>query len=301
MQKIKIRLPATLTDFGVGIGNLGLALGLYTQIEMSPRTDDKLLVEPYGEGAGEYALGLRHPTVLGMMRIFQRLENAPLGVHIKISNDIPLNSGLGAETAFMVAGVLGANNLMGNRYKRDELIQLSAKISKHPHNAITTMLGGLTSHIQTDDKLLYKSLPFTAFKVIVAIPRLDNYTPPALPDRFSSADTLHNLQRLPLFLNALREGDLPLLAQTFDDKLLASDTQKRMTGFAHVAEVARLAGALGVTTSGGGTAMIFLAQRNHDRIAEVIETAFGNLQISARVMVLPLDTQGVIISVMQSG
>jgi homoserine kinase len=301
MQKIKIRLPATLTDFGVGIGNLGLALGLYTQIEMSPRTDDKLLVEPYGEGAGEYALGLRHPTVLGMMRIFQRLENAPLGVHVKISNDIPLNSGLGAETAFMVAGVLGANNLMGNRYNRDELIQLSAKISKHPHNAITTMLGGLTSHIQTDDKLLYKSLPFTAFKVIVAMPRLDNYAPPVLPERFSSADTLHNLQRLPLFLNALREGDLRLLAQTFDDKLMANDTQRRIGGFAHVAEVARLAGALSVTTSGGGTAMIFLAQRNHDRIAEVIETAFGNLQISARVLVLPLDTQGVIISMMQSG
>jgi homoserine kinase len=302
VQKIKIRLPATLTDFGVAMGNLGLALSLYTNIEISPRNDDKLVVEPSGEGSGEFAVGLRHPIVLGMVRVFQQLERAPLGVNIRVHNDIPLNSGLGAEVAFMVAGVLGANNLMGSLYNRNELIQLSARLSKRPHNAISAMLGGLTTHIMNDDgTLTYKTLPLTAFKVILAIPRQENYLRPSLSESVPSANALYNMQKLPMFLQALKDGDLTLLTKLLDDRLLSPQIARLITGYNHVAEVARLAGALGVTTSGGGTAMLIIAQKGHDRIAEAIENAFRNLEIPAKVLVLPLDTQGVVISMMQSG
>jgi homoserine kinase len=302
VQKIKIRLPATLTDFGIAMGNLGLALSLYTNIEISPRNDDKLVVEPSGEGSGEFAVGLRHPIVLGMVRVFQQLERAPLGVNIRVHNDIPLNSGLGAEVAFMVAGVLGANNLMGSLYNRNELIQLSARLSKRPHNAISAMLGGLTTHIMNDDgTLTYKTLPLTAFKVILAIPRQENYLRPSLSESVPSANALYNMQKLPMFLQALKDGDLTLLTKLLDDRLLSPQIARLITGYNHVAEVARLAGALGVTTSGGGTAMLIIAQKGHDRIAEAIENAFRNLEIPAKVLVLPLDTQGVVISMMQSG
>ncbi|MDQ7035448.1 MAG: hypothetical protein Q9P01_11600 [Anaerolineae bacterium] len=81
MQKIKIRLAATLTDFSPGLRSLGLAISLYTHVEMIPRDDDQLIVETEGKGAGYYALGLRHPVVLGMIRVFQRLERTLLGNH----------------------------------------------------------------------------------------------------------------------------------------------------------------------------------------------------------------------------
>ena len=113
MQKIKIRLPATLTDFSPGLRSLGLAISLYTQVELIPRHDDKLIVESEGDGAGHYTLSLQHPVVLGMIRVFQRLECAPLGITIRVQNAIPLNSGLGAEDALMAAGVVGASNLLG--------------------------------------------------------------------------------------------------------------------------------------------------------------------------------------------
>lgn len=301
MQKIKIRLPATLTDFGVGIGHFGLAIGLYTQVELSPRDDERLVVEPYGEGAGEFALALRHPVVLAMMRLFQREERAPLGITLKIHNDIPLNVGLGAEVAFTVAGVLGANNLLGNLYRREELVRLACNISQRPANAITAMLGGLTCYTLTSaEELRYHNLDLTAFKVILAVPKLENYAPPPYPISAPMPAVLQTLSRLPFFLHAFKQGDPRLLAETLDDPLYTNIVSKGIAGFAHVSEVARLAGALGVMTSGGGTAMVFLAHRAHDRIAEVVEAAFKNLDISARVQVVPLDTQGVVISMMQS-
>lgn len=300
MQKVKIRLPATLTDFGPAFQNLGLAIALYTHVDISPRTDEQLIVETAGEGSGQYAIGLRHPVVLAMMRVFQQLELAPPGIHIRIQNDIPLASGLGAEAAFMVAGVIAANNLMGNRFNRSEIIELAAKVSGQPDNAITAILGGLTASLQNEDALIYRMLPLQPFKLIIAIPSIKDYKPPALSDRLSSADTLHTFKRLPLMLDALREGNVKLVAQMLLTGLLRTDIAGLIPGYAHVAEVARLAGALAVTTSGGGPAMIFLAERGHDRIAEVIETAFKNLNTPARIYVLPMDTQGVVISMMQT-
>ncbi len=301
MQKIKVRLPATLTNFGVALDNLGLALGLYTQVEFSPREDTQLIVETLGEGAGEYALGLRHPVVLGMSRFFQEHERAPSGVSIRVQNDIPLRSGLGAETAFMLAGVIGANNLLGGGWGRDALMRFAIHITQRPYHILSAMLGGLTACVLQDDgEPIYRTLPLKAFRVIVAIPQLERYTAPLKPEKLDYSEHLYSAQRLPLLLEALKHGDLELLASTFQERVLAPQFAQQIRGYAHVAEVARLAGALAVTTSGMGPAMVFLAHKAHDRIAEAVETAFRNLDIKGRVVIVPLDTQGVVISMMQT-
>ncbi|MCU0511994.1 MAG: hypothetical protein MUE40_05415 [Anaerolineae bacterium] len=300
MQKVKIRLPATLTDLGPGLQSVGLAVGLYAHVEISPRSDDQLIVETGGEGAGQYAIGLRHPVALGLMRIFQQVESAPPGIHIKVSGDIPLASGLGAEAAFMVAGIIAGNNLMGSRFSRAEMIDMAARFSGQADNAVTALLGGLTTSATLGDTLLYRSLPLVSFKVILAVPRVAEHTPPASPERLTTADMFDTLRRLPLMLEALRTGDLKLLAQVIDSPLMRAETRARIPGYAHVAEVARLGGALATTTSGGGPTMVVLAEKGHDRLAEVIENAFHNLNLPARVCVVPLDTQGVVLSMMQS-
>jgi hypothetical protein len=46
--------------------------------------------------------------------------------------------------------------------------------------------------------------------------------------------------------------------------------------------------------------MVFFAHEHHDRVAEVIETAFNNIDPPATVRVLPLDTQGIVMSIMQT-
>jgi homoserine kinase len=300
VRKIKVRLPATMTDFGPGLRTLGLALSLYTHVDFSPRTDDNLIVETEGEGAGKYALGLRHPVVLGMMRVFQAQEQAPIGVTIRIKNEIPLDSGLGAEEAFMTAGIIGANNLLDSPYNRVQLIQMAASATKRPDHAITTISGGLTAHTYAGEDVVYRQLALAPFKLIVAVCTDNEYTKPPLPDRVPMEAMLKSLHSLPVLIDALGTGDLKTIMAAVQHGILVEGVQRRIGGYAHVAEVARLAGALGVTTSGGGPAMVFIAEEHHNRIAEAIETAFKNIQIPARVFVLPMDTQGLVLSMMQS-
>lgn len=304
MHRVKITLPATITNLGPGLNSLGLALGLHTIIEISERPDERLVVETEGEGAGRYPLGLMHPVVLSLMRVFQRLERAPLGITIKVTNQIPLASGLGAEAAFLVAGVIGANNLLGNVFSRNEIMDIAAQISQRPDHIITTILGGLTTSILDGESLTYRALPVAGFKVIVTVPELDeNYINQArnsLPERVPLPDALYNLSRVPLLVDALRGGDLKLAAKVLDDRLHTPTLKPLIGGYDHILEMAQRAGALGVTLSGNGPAMIFIAEDQHKKISDAIQTAWDNVGVKARIWTLPIDTQGVIISVAQS-
>ncbi|MBC7870794.1 MAG: hypothetical protein H7Y09_08135, partial [Chitinophagaceae bacterium] len=166
MQKIKIRLPATVTNLGPGLHSLGLALGLYTSVEISGRSDQQIILELVGEGATHYPIALKHPVVLGIGRFFQHIEKAHLGINIRVDNHIPTESGLGAEAAMMMAGILGANFLMNNLYKRTELLEIAAE-SIRPDHVVTTVLGGLTASLIRDSELIYRALSVNPFRIIV--------------------------------------------------------------------------------------------------------------------------------------
>lgn len=303
MHKVKITLPATVTNLGPGLSSLGLAVGLYTTIEISKRNDENLLVETSGEGAGRYGTGSRHPVVLALMRVFQKQERTVLGMTVKISNHIPLDSGLGAEAAFWVAGVIGANNLLGTSYTRTTMLDIAAEISHWPDQTVTTILGGLTASITSADKLVYRSLPVTGISVIVVLPELEHYAAEVSrvkPERVPLNDAIHNVSRVPLLVEGLRTGDLALVGQVMDDRLHLPYLKPHIAGYDHVAEMARRAGAQAVTLSGSGPAITAFASQNHLRIANAMEAAFANVGVKARSWVLPVDRQGVVISVVQS-
>jgi homoserine kinase len=301
MYKVKITLPASITCFG--LGNLGIAIGLHTTVEISTRSDDSLVVETEGEGAGRYGLGLRHPVALALMRIFQQQEVAKLGVHIKISNHIPIDSGLGAEAAFWVAGAIGANNLLGAVYTRSQILEQAALMSKLVSQSITSMMGGLTTSFENDAQILYRGLPCTAQSVVIVLPQLERYasdTARIKPDRIPLNDALFNLNRVPMLIDALQSGDYDLLADLLDDHLHVQYLKSHIKGYDEVVDVAKRAGAQAVTVSGNGPALVAFAGQDHKVIATAMEVAFQNYGIKTRTWIAPVDTQGVVISAVGS-
>ncbi|MCU0499654.1 MAG: hypothetical protein MUF87_20070 [Anaerolineae bacterium] len=297
MHKIKIRLPAAAVNLGAGMHSLGLALGLYCTVEISPRNDDRLLVETSGEGAGQYSLGLRHPVVLALIRMFQRLESAPTGLLIRVDNQIPLNSGLGAEINFLIAGVIGGNNLLGNVYKRDQMLAIAAQISR-PDSAATAVLGGLGSGIFYQERLLYHSFPVAPLRVGIIVPQLTRYPRPPVLGRIGYAYAQHNLSRIPLLIEALRSGDFTLLRATLSDRLNVPRLTPQIPGLLHTLNHLREQDAA-VTLAGDGPALLVFGepQRLESLTAAGI-AAFKDAGVSARTWIVPIDTQGVIISVM---
>jgi len=302
MRKVTVRLPATMTCIGPGVRALGLALELYTTVEITERSDRQLIVDTAGEGAGHYSIGLRHPVTLALMRIFQHMERSPRGVHIRITNAVPVASGLGAEAAFWVAGIIGANNLLGRALSREAILQLSVHLCPQPDNAVSALLGGLSSGIMDGDRLIYRTLPVSPFSLVVVVPQIDEYPASMTPlETVPWGDALYNLSRIPLLLEGFRTGDLSLVARMLGDRLVHPRIQSRIPGYNHVRETARLAGALGITISGHGPALVAFAEAHHAQIGEAMIAAFGNAGVKARAWVVPVDRQGVVISAVQSG
>lgn len=303
MQRIKIKLPASVTNLGPGLNSLGLALGLYTTIEISGRDDERLVVETSGEGSGRYGIGLQHPVALGLMWVFQQQERATLGIHLRIHNDIPLASGLGAETAFHAAGIIAANNLLGNPYSRQQVLTMAAHVSGQPDHALPSLLGGLTTSLTINDTLVYRTLPVNPLTLVVVVPQLENYeekTALIAPERVPLNDALHNLSRIPLLIEAFRNGDMALLAQAIEDRLYTPYLKQHITGYDHVVEMTRRAGAAAVTLSGKGPALLAFVPHHPEKVATAAEFAFEQSGVPARSWVLPVDTQGVQVSVARS-
>jgi len=303
MRRIKIILPATITDLGPALGGLGLAVGLYTTVEISERSDDNLHVETEGEDAGRYSVGLRHPVVLGLTRIFQRLEETVLGLNVRISNQIPHSAGLGVETIYMVAGIVGANNLLGTPFNRAQILEICAQETHRPDQVTAAILGGLTTAVLDDDRLIYRSLPVETFQLVVVAPDLEDFAKvlrESIPERVLLRDAVANLARVPLLLDALRSGDVRLLNDVSEDHLYAPQVRARAAGFAGAAEAARRVGAQAVLMARGGILIAF-AEREQRRIGEAMQAALQSTGSTARYWVLPIDRQGIVVSAAQTG
>ncbi|MBK8026405.1 MAG: homoserine kinase [Chloroflexi bacterium] len=303
MRRVTVSLPATVTNLGPGLNSLGLALGLRLRVEFSDRSDEKLVVETSGEGAGRYAIGLRHPVLLGMIRVFQAHERAPLGLTIHIDNQIPLASGLGSEAAFLLAGVIGANNLLGSPLKREALLRFAVGVSRRPDHSVTAFFGGLTASQYVDEALSYAQLPIQAMQTVVVLPEIADFAVTAraaIPERVPLGDALSNLAALPLLIDGLRREDHALLRAGLLDALIAPHRSSHIPGFEEVRQAALDLGASGITLCGAGPALIAFAPRDHSSIADAMVHAFSGHGVSARSWVIPIDTQGIVLSAARS-
>lgn len=299
MQKIKIRLPATLTNIGPGLFNIGLAVRMYATVEMMRRSDNQLNLTLRGEGEDAFKSPLLHPVMRSVSRFFQQLESAVLGLEITVHNEIPLRAGLGAEAALTLAGVLAANNLMGDPYDRLEVLELASRLTR-PEAVVAAMVGGLGAGSIQDGELFYRSLPVQSQKLVVVVPDKEGYKPPSLPESVPFNVMMANNARLPLLLEALRTGQIDLLEHMMTDSILTPLLTARIPEFERVAAVGTREGARLVTPVGMGPAVIAFAEGRHEQIAEEMRLAYKSAGIDAQAWALPIDTQGVVVSVMQS-
>ncbi len=306
MRRVKVTLPATVTNLGPGLNSLGLAVGLHCTVEFTDREDALLVVETRGEGAGRYAVGLRHPVVIGMTRVFQHVERAVVGLTVRIDNAIPLASGLGAEAAFLVAGVVGANNLMGSPFKRDALLQFVSAVTRRADHAVTAMLGGLTATQMEDvpGEMRYARLPVEAMQTAIVLPDVPGYAESArasIPKKVALEEALANLNALPLLLDALRRGDHALLRAGLHDGLIAPLRLPSIPGADAAIAAAYRAGASGVALCGMGPALIAFGRKDQRGIADAMVSAFEARGVVARGWVVPIDTQGIVLSAARTG
>jgi len=177
---------------------------------------------------------------------------------------------------------------------------MATRIEGHPDNVAAAIFGGLTIVSHANEELMHTSLDVPPMKVAIALPNIKLSTADAraaLPKQVPFGDAVFNMGRTAFVIQALQKGDYDLLSWAMTDKLHQPYRKKLIAGFDDVVNAARRVGARAVALSGAGPSIAAFAPGLHWEIADAMKKAFEANGVACRTFVLPVDRQGVQISV----
>lgn len=306
MKTIKVKVPATTANLGPGFDVLGASLSLYNELEISFAVDPKK-AKFIVEGEGRKILPRDEKNILwkAMDAVFGLLDKREKynlkNFNIKLTNNIPLSSGLGSSSAARAAGIIAANRICGNKLTNGEMAQLGVKLESHPDNIIPAFYGGVCVSINRGDgDIEVIKLPIPKIQAVVCTPGFELLTERSrniLPAKYERKDVVFNLARISLLTKAFCDNDFKLLKEAMQDKLHQPYRAKLIPVMNELISVAEENGAYGACLSGSGPSMIAFCNKNKAReVAKCMAKIWKKETVPTKIFILDFDRTGAIMN-----
>ena len=302
-MQVIVTIPATSANLGPGFDCLGLALSLYHTVTFTVTETPGLTITITGEDAHKVPTNESNLVWQSARLIFDRFSKYPSGLHIQQENEIPVGSGLGSSSTAVLAGLFGANALLGNPLTRTEVLQMATDMEGHPDNVAPAVFGGLILGVQKEDGLLIEQIDIPQMEVVVVLPHYNLPTTEAraaLPQELSLQDAIFNTSHMALLIRALEAADYDLLAIAMQDRFHQPYRIPLITGMAGAMTAAKEAGAAAVALSGAGPSLIAFAPTNHAQIGQAAAAAFKQHGLNSRRWILSVTMQGTAVTVTEA-
>jgi homoserine kinase len=295
-----VTIPATSANLGPGFDCLGLALNLYQTVTFTTKAAPGLTITACGEDAGKIPTDESNLVWQSADLLFQRVGQRPStprspGLHIHQENHIPIGSGLGSSSSAVLAGLLGANAVLGEPFSRAEILQQATDLEGHPDNVAPAVHGGLVLGVQALGGLVVERIAVPPLRVVVVLPDFHLLTAQAraaLPVQVSLQDAIFNASRLGLLIRGLEAGDYDKIGLAMQDRLHQPYRIPLIPGLAAAFAAAYTAGAAGVAISGAGPSLIAFAPDRHEAIGAAVTAVFAHHHLTTRTWILEVDRQG---------
>ena len=304
-MRVHVQIPASSANLGPGFDALGLALGLYNEIEAAE--SDRITLAVEGEGADRLAVNERNVIVRAVRMAYESAGRPFRGCGVTCVNRIPLARGLGSSAAAWVGGLLAGNTLLGSPLDPDTLLALAARAEGHPDNVAAALLGGLTVAYGGPTGARALSLPVPpGLRWVVLVPDVSMATAEAravLPQSVRRADAVFNVQRVALLLASLQTGRADLLPSALEDRLHEPYRLRLFPWMADVSAAARAAGALGCVLSGAGPSLLAVTGGDAEAsiVGRAMEEALGGAGVAGTARSLAVDTRGAVSRIIDAG
>lgn len=255
---LRIQVPATSANLGAGFDSLGLAVTLYNQVNIDEsegifiRSLDEVPVPQDGNN-----------LIYKTAKYLFDLCGKPLkGLTIEQVNNIPMARGLGSSSACIVAGLLGANELMGRPLGEDELLDAAARMEGHPDNVAPALLGGMVTAVMEEGRVWkVKQELRDDLSMVAVVPDFELKTADAraaLPQEITLKDGVYNLSRAALMAVSLANGQYSNLKAACGDRLHQPYRLRLIPGAEEVLDHCRRLGAWCAYLSGAGSTLMAL-------------------------------------------
>jgi homoserine kinase len=141
-----------------------------------------------------------------------------------------------------------------------QMLDIASELEGHGDNACPALFGGMQVCVQAADGHYLRAACKYPQDAAMAILIPDHSMPTkearkALPDQYSKADTIHNTGRAALFVAAMANGQMDLLAEATDDRIHQRQRSSLFPPLFDVFAAARAAGAHATWLSGAGSSV----------------------------------------------
>jgi len=299
-QKVVVDVPATTANLGPGFDCLGAALDLNNRFAMRRIEGGgerfELIIE--GSEGSHLRGGPENLVYRAAQRVWKAAGLEPVALEARVRLAVPPARGLGSSATAIVAGLMGANALVGEPLSKEKLLELAIDIEGHPDNVVPSLLGGLcmTAKAASQRWRVVRCEWTPSVKAVVAIPSIRLSTSEArraMPKAIPVGDAVVNLGALTLLLQGLRTGNGDLISDGMHDRLHEPYRWRLIKGGDQVKQAAMDAGAWGCAISGAGPSVLALCEEaKGPAVSRAMVKAWEAAGVASRAPVLNLQTSG---------
>lgn len=259
--RIAAKVPATSANLGAGYDSFGIALQLYTTIEIQAANATQIEIKsPHLQSLPTDRSNLVYRA---MEVVFTHAHRKMPHLHVTIDSEVPLARGLGSSAAAIVGGMCAANAWLGEPLSRELIFALATRMEGHPDNVGAALYGGLIVAVMEGDTPHHIALaPPANLTALLVIPEYELSTRAArdvLPTHVTLEDAVYNVSHASLFVAAWASARLDMLSTAMRDRLHQPYRAPLVTGLENILQEAPAHGALGAALSGAGPTILILA------------------------------------------
>ena len=286
---IRITVPATSANLGIGYDTLGMAVSLYSHFTFDRaetltitgcpeqfQNEDNLVYESFVNALAEWG-------------------EKTFPVSIDISTEVPVARGLGSSSTCVVAGIMGAAALTGHTVTREELVAIATAVEGHPDNVAPAILGAAVCSF-TPEGELPRCLRYEVSKrlrFITIIPPYEVHTSDArkvVPQEVPLSTAVWQMGRIAGLTRGLEMGNLDLIAASNDDRLQEPYRRALIPDYDAIRETCLTGGAKTMWISGSGSTL--MAVTDDTIVAKFLQVKLREQFPKCETHILTCDTEG---------
>ena len=286
---IKITVPATSANLGIGYDTLGMAVSLYAHFTFD-HADELVITGCPEEFQNEDNLVYQSFTqALGTWGV------DPFPIALDIQTEIPVARGLGSSSTCVVAGIMGAAALTRHTVTREELVAMATAIEGHPDNVAPALLGAAVCSF-TPAGELPRCLRYEVsnrLRFVTIIPPYEVHTSDArkvVPQEVPLSPAVWQLGRIAGLTRGLETGDTNLIAAANDDRLQEPYRRELIPDYDAIRRTCLEGGAKTLWISGSGSTL--MAVTDDTIVAKFLQVRLREEFPSCETHILTCDNAG---------
>lgn len=286
---IKVTVPATSANLGIGYDTLGMAVSLYSHFTFDHA--DTLTIT----GCPEEFQNRDNMVYVAFEQALEQWGMEPFPISIDIQTEIPVARGLGSSSTCVVAGIMGAAALTRRTVTREELVAMATALEGHPDNVAPALLGAAVCSF-TPEGELPRCLRYNVserLRFITIIPPYEVHTSEArkvVPKEVPLSTAVWQMGRIAGLTRGLETGDTELIAAANDDRLQEPYRRKLIPDYDAIRSTCLEGGAKTIWISGSGSTL--MAVTDDTIVAKFLQVRLREQFPTCETHILTCDTQG---------